>query len=549
VRRALGLTLLLTLALPLPANAQNEREAFLIIADDMSYEAFIRLPDVRSLASSGGLGLMTTPGGDDEPPRAIESLIPSPVGPGLIVLRDESVSVMVDELRTNLEASSASEVLVIFAVASASERMREQGDNVTPVLVATGHPAELFSPGDVKRGLTSDTTRRDGVVANMDVPATIRSFFGSPEPEVGSPIRVQGEAPTELHERYLDYKRVVVPTGVVVLLITLAALAMALVLLFVRGASPPLIRAVAIWGVLGISLQVALLPGSWLPSYEPAVVALAVGGIGVVVAAAALWLGRGSAVKVPAAVAGIGFGFVVLDGLLVWPSGLTPLLGGSALDGVRFYGLGNSYAGGLLAGGVLVAALLPPLAGLTLLLLSALFAGLPFLGADLGGGVTMFAVAGLWYGLRIRRSAGWAFAAAAVGAIAGAVLLVVAHRFLPPEPTHVTRAVEDSGGLAGLVDVFLDRLRLNLEVTVATPAIWPALAGIPVALWVALTQPRPFRSSLDRFDAWRLGAITLAIGGMLGYVLNDTYGMASVTFIYLALALVYPALAERWTSD
>jgi hypothetical protein len=63
-----------------------------------------------------------------------------------------------------------------------------------------------------------------------------------------------------------------------------------------------------------------------------------------------------------------------------------------------------------------------------------------------------------------------------------------------------------------------------------------------------LTRPGPFRAPLERFDEWRLGVIALAIGGMLGYVLNDTYGMASVSFIYLALALVYPALAERWTS-
>jgi hypothetical protein len=136
-----------------------------------------------------------------------------------------------------------------------------------------------------------------------------------------------------------------------------------------------------------------------------------------------------------------------------------------------------------------------------------------------------------------------------VGAVAGAALLVLAHRFLPPEPTHVTRVVDEAEGLAGIVDVFLDRLRLNLKVTAATPAIWPALAGIPVALWVALTRPGPFRPPLERFEAWRLGAITLAIGGMLGYVLNDTYGMASVSFIYLALALVYPALAVRWISD
>jgi hypothetical protein len=536
VKRALGLTLLLTLALPSPANAQPEREVLVYVLDIPAEQALAD-PSLRSIAMRGGMGLMT----ETEPLGEVLSDLRS-TGTSVTPVSDPSE--MQGEL-ARVDAATSRLLVLAFP------RPVEHEGGVTPLFMGRGTPADFLDDGGTPPGLTSETTRRAGVVSNVDLAPTTLQFLGRPisDDVLGSPIRVEGEAPTELYARYLEYRQVVVPTGVIVLLITLAALAAALMLLFVRGASPSLIRAVAIWGVLGVSLQVALLPGSWLPSYEPWVVALAVGGIGILVAVAALWWGRGSAVKVPAAVAGIGLGFVVLDGLLGWPSGLTPLLGGSALDGVRFFGLGNSYAGLLLAGSVLVAALLPPIAGLTLLLLSALFAGLPFLGADLGGGVTMFAVAGLWYGLRVRRSAGWAAGGAAIGALAGTALLVVAHRFLPPEPTHVTRAVEESGGLAGIVEVFVDRLRLNLEVTAATPAIWPALAGIPVALWVALTRLGPFRPPLERFEAWRLGAITLAIGGMLGYVLNDTYGMASVSFIYLALALVYPALAVRWNSD
>jgi hypothetical protein len=534
VRRALGLTLLLTLALPGTANAQVDREALVIVAD-VSFDQALRDPTLQSIGPRSGVGLMT----ETEALRTVIEDLRSI--PGVSVLRASDPEEVARVVAGRSDPPPRSLPFVIIG-------RTESG--VRTVVLGRYDPVEP-SRGPPLRGLTSDTTRRPGLISNVDLVPTLLNLLDRriPEDLPGSRIRTEGDPPTELYERYLEYKEVVVPTGVIVLLITLAALAVALVLLFLRGVSPSLVRAVAIWGVLGVSLQVALLPGSWLPTYEPWVVALAVGGIGVLVAAAALWWGRSSAVKVPAAVAGIGLGFVVLDGLLGWPSGLTPLLGGSAFDGVRFYGLGNSYAGVLLAGSVLVAAILPPIAGLTFLLLSALFAGLPFLGADLGGGVTLFAVAGLWYGLRVRRSAGWAVGAAAAGAVGGAALLVLAHSFLPPEPTHVTRAVEESGGLPGIVDVFLDRLRLNLEVTAATPAIWAALAGIPVALWVALTRPGPFRPPLERFEAWRLGAITLAIGGMLGYVLNDTYGMASVSFIYLALALVYPALAVRWTSD
>jgi hypothetical protein len=539
VRRALGLTLLLTLALPTPANAQEEGEVHVYVLDLSAAQA-VGDGSLRSIAMRGGMGLMTETEPTDDVLADLRAIgVPVTTMPNSSHLNRQLIAFGRPDL-------PQSELLVL-----AFTRPIQQDGSVATLVMGRGTPLQLMRNEGSPPGLTSATTRRPGVVSNIDLEPTILEFLGRPVPDdvPGSVIRIEGEAPAGLYERYLEYRQVAVPAGLVVLLITLAALAVALVLLFLRGASPSLVRAVAIWGVLGVSLQVALLPGSWLPTYEPWVVALAVGGIGVLVAAAALWWGRGSAVKVPAAVAGIGLGFVVLDGLLGWPSGLTPLLGGSALDGVRFYGLGNSYAGVLLAGSVLVAAILPPIAGLTLLLLSALFAGLPFLGADLGGGVTLFAVAGLWYGLRVRRSAGWAVGAAAAGAVGGAALLLLAHSFLPPERTHVTRAVEESGGLAGIVDVFLDRLRLNLEVTAATPAIWAALAGIPVALWVALTRPGPFRPPLERFEAWRLGVISLAIGGMLGYVLNDTYGMASVSFIYLALALVYPALAVRWTSD
>jgi hypothetical protein len=537
VRRALGLTLLLTLALPTQANAQPEREAFVFVLD-MSPRKALGDDILRSIAMRGGIGLMTETQPTDDVLETLRSI-------------DASVVTVPDatHIGRTLTAGAPGAPGPKFMVLALTRPMQGTG-SVVPLFKGEGTAEQLLNNSGTPRGLTSSTTRQEGVVSNVDLAPTVLTFNGLlVSGEVfGSRIRVEGHAPLGLYERHLEYRRVVVPTGVLVLLFTLAALAAALVLLFTGRGSSGIHRAVAIWGVIGVSLQVALLPGSWLPTFEPVVVALTVGGVGLVVAALALWWGRGSPIRVPAAVAGIGFGFVIVDALLGWRSLLTPLLGGSALEGVRFYGLGNPYAGVVLSGAVLVAALLPPAGGVGLLLGAALFAGPPFLGADLGGGVTLLAMAGLWYGLRVRLGAWWAVGGAIAGAVVGAVLLVLVHRFLPSEPTHVTRVVEDADGLAGIVGTFLERLTLNLEVTVATPAIWPALAGIPVALWVAVAGPGPFREPLERFETWRLGAISLALGAMLGYVLNDTYGMASVAFIYLALALVYPSLAERWTN-
>ena len=139
--------------------------------------------------------------------------------------------------------------------------------------------------------------------------------------------------------------------------------------------------------------------------------------------------GPTSAHTAAATVAGAGAALVVVDAALGWRSLLTPLLGGSALEGSRFYGLGNSYAGLLLSGLVLLCALLPPWLGVGVLLVGALFAGAPWTGADLGGGLTLFAAAGIWWALAVRRRLGLVEGVAVVGAVVvGGVVLVLLHR-------------------------------------------------------------------------------------------------------------------------
>jgi hypothetical protein len=389
-------------------------------------------------------------------------------------------------------------------------------------------------------------------VANADVVPTILAFLRQPVPEdaVGSPIRIEDEPPTELHARYLEYREVVLPVGVTALLVAVASLAVSLVLLAGSWSLPGwLLRGVAVVGLASVAGQVALLPASILPSYEAPLVLGTVAVIAAGITGIAVWAGRGDPARAVAVVAGVGLALVVVDGLLGWPSGVTPMLGGSALDGVRFFGLGNSYAGVVLAGAVLVASRLDPWPGVALIGAAALFAGLPFLGADLGGGVTLLAASGLWFGLRVRGRldlGSWLVTAAL--AVLGAILLVLAHRVLPPGATHVSRAVQSADGLVGLLEVFGRRLSLNLETTAATPVVWVALLGLPAWLAVAWLRSRPFRRPLERDPAWRHGALALAMGGMIGYVLNDTYGMASVAFLFLSAAMVYPALVARWTS-
>jgi hypothetical protein len=446
------------------------------------------------------------------------------------------------------ENQGARDLLVLVVAPEPSDAMRDRGEIVTPVVMARGRPDALLRGGSEPGGLTSATTRRAGLVANLDVAPTVLSFTGQPVPSgsPGSPIRPSGEPPTDLLRRYLEYREVAVPVGLIALGIALALLGAGLVVLLGPWSVPAgAVAALAAVGLFAVALQVAMLPGSWLPTYSWPVVAAVVGGTALVLTLVAVAVGRESPVAPAAVVAGGGLTLAVVDAALGWPSLLTPFLGGSALEGGRFYGLGNSYAGMVLAGAVLAAAVLRPWAGVALITAAALFAGLPWLGADLGGGITLFAVAALWWGLRVRpRFGALEVAVVVAAAVAGALLLVLLHR-LAPAPSHVSRAIQEAGGLGGILVTFWDRLTLNVRATLRTPAVWPALIGVPVALAVAWARPGPFRRPLDQAPAWRLGLIALAVGGILGYVLNDTYGMAGVAFIYLALGLVYPALRLR----
>jgi hypothetical protein len=526
--RTAALTALLLAVLPTAAaSAQeaSERPALLFLVDGLTYRGALADPTIGALARAGGIGLMTNADALERP-DALPSLTVSSLA-------------SLDRLREALRDVEG-EALVIVAGTGAEAGV------ATTVVVARGDPPDLLAGGGAPAGLTSDTTRRDGIVSNIDLEPTIRAFLGLPLGDgPGAPIREEGEAPTSLAERYEEWRRSAAPVGVTVLAFALTSLAAALVLLVGpwRGAD----GAVSVWVLFSTAVLVALLPAGLLPDLRVTVVLPVVAVIGAALTAVGLAVARGSDTRPVAVVAAIGLGVVVLDAAFGWPMGLTPFLGGSALEGVRFFGLGNPSAGIVLSGAVLVAAFLRPWAGVGLLVAAALFAGLPFLGADLGGGLTLFAVAALWYSLAVRERFGWRDAVLVAAALlAGVALLAVAHTVLPSPATHVARTVEGAGP-GELVEVFLDRLRLNLESTSAIPAAWLAVVGLPAWLAVAWRRPGRFREPLERDAAWRRAVIALAAGGMLGYVLNDTYGMAAVTFVFLSAAMVIPAL--RWTSD
>jgi hypothetical protein len=227
-------------------------------------------------------------------------------------------------------------------------------------------------------------------------------------------------------------------------------------------------------------------------------------------------------VPAPAFLGGVLVGLVALD-LVLGGDGLAqPLLGGSAWDGERFYGLGNGYFAFALAGAMLVIgfAPLPAVAAAVLLAGLGVVDGLPPLGADVGGALTSMLTAGAALVVlvpgrpRLRRAvllAGLAVAAAVAVALGAG---------LGGPVTHAGRFAERLlQGPADAAAFVVDQLARNLRLLANSPFAWVGPLQVAAAGLIAVRAPAPF----EGLSSWVRRVLGLgAFGSLLLILLNDT---------------------------
>jgi hypothetical protein len=447
-------------------------------------------------------------------------------------------------------------VLLVVLSPAPSPAMDRVRDELTPVVLAEGPPRALVAGNGPEHTLTSDTTRRTGLVSNEDVAPTVLRFLGIPVPHEmdGSPIRVVREAgpPAAMHREHLQNRRIDTPVGLLALAWVVTAGVLPIVLLARRRKVPPRVaRWAAVLPLSVLPIGTALLAAGRLGSqtYANAVPFVLVMTLGVTLLGLEF---RDRGVLVPAAVIGaVVLAYFAVDAIQRWPDTPFTLLGGTALDGARFYGLPNNMIGILLGAALSVAALMSPKGGFALLVAAGLFAGFPDLGADLGGAVTLFVAAGLWWGFRTRgRFRVKDLAVTAATAVAGLAVVLAAQVVLAGTPTHGTRFVEAAPhrGIGGVAHVFVDRWGTGVRLILHSPLSWIVVVGLPVALVVALRPPAVVREAFDRHPPWRAVVLTALVAGIVAYVVNDT-GVAAAGFCFgfgVAAMLSLPMLEGPW---
>jgi hypothetical protein len=494
-----------------------------------------RLPPTRVLASPGleAAGLFAL--GPSGPAPA-----PGTLGPGdrPIVLRPGRLLVLavpdeaaLADLTGRLQWAEGAGPVMVVGLRAAPGRA-----NTAPLLV-------LRQPG--ASGLvTSSSTRRLGLVALEDVRPTLG--VGPSEGDDGTVIRLAADPDPAAAATRVDRRvaaLVAARTWAIPLLCLAAVLALFALVATWRGRGSPG-RAASAARVL-LALTLALPSGYLLASMAepvaaqvwrgfdpgalrdpgavvPWAVAWVTSGIAVAAALAAVALRPRARVPAPALLGVVLIGLVVGD-LVLGGHGLSqPLVGGSAWDGERFYGLGNGYFAFALASVMLVAGFAPLSAVATAALLAGLGVadGLPRLGADVGGALTsMLTAAAALVVLapgrpRVRRVvllAGLAVAAAVAVALGAGLGGPVSHA------GHFAERLRH--GPADAAGVVVDQLARNLRLLANSPFAWAGPLQVLLAGLIALRPPGQLRQLPD----WIRRVLGLgALGSLLLILLNDT---------------------------
>lgn len=425
----------------------------------------------------------------------------------------------------------------------------------------------LRAPGVDGGLLQSATTRRDGYVQLADVAPTILTLLGEEPPDAmeGRAFQLGGRGDGDRARALVEaaeaatFRDATVPLAVTGITVGLALLAAAV---WQRRRLWPrlrrLLRPLA-YGALGI------VPATFVVGQIGAVRANLPAQIVVVVALAALVAVAAEAVERRRAGAGalVAVGVIVAviaaDILAGAPLQLNTTFGYSVAVAGRFTGLGNLAFALFGSATIVLAALVVDRLGdrglrlaFALMAVVLLVEGLPMLGADVGGVLSMVPAFGVTALVLARRRVGWREALALAGAtvvVLFAFALVDAAR--PAEvQTHLARFAEHV--LDGRWNTFTKSLGRRWQASLggAELAGWITIGSALVLAWAYAALVAAGRVGPE---AWRplrhrptaAAASGLAVLGVVGLVANDSSVAVPLTMLIVAApALMLQVLAD-----
>jgi len=444
----------------------------------------------------------------------------------------------------------------LFLVVSpgAPVEARKQGNFLTP-LIAAGRG---FSRGM----LSSDSTRRRGLVDNTDLLPTVLSFFGldAPNSVIGSPMAVKGVGSIPYLEKMSAQLEVTrrarwpIVTGYFVLAFVLVILTAFYYLAERKKIKWPQdpgrlgrfiapFAAVLLLGPLSFLLVSAFSYSGYLfPAFFCLIFCVVVG--------LASWrlLARQKRLD-PVVFICLLTGAVQLIDLV---SGgrliMLPLLGISSLEGMRFFGIPNTYAGILISVALFGAAGFIEGDGetgkgarwsaLSALFVVALVIGLGLFGANIGGFITAAATFLLFWLALSARSFDWkrVLAVPVVTALGTALVVFMDTLFFH---SHAGKAA--TGGISRFLPMLGRKVAIQLGQVrfLLVPSIVLIVLVVAAAIWVR--RPHSIWSGeWERERPLMAALFSLLIGAVVALLFNDTgFAMLGAMAVIVVIAICY----------
>ncbi|WP_051275158.1 hypothetical protein [Cellulomonas sp. URHD0024] len=429
--------------------------------------------------------------------------------------------------------------------------------------------------------LSSGSTRRPGIVTLADLGATLAQAGGAETSDLdGSPLVVDSErrlgtGRTVENRRYLAEMTAISPQLMPVVVLTAAGAALiALATVAIarrrrRTVAPATRRAVLAVLLLGactpVGTHLAAL-SRWWGSPAPLFAATGWYAMAATLAALTCWYvsrampaGRW---RVAAAVAGVTWLVLTLDGVSGTVLQRGSILGSAAVEGARYYGFGNTTFGVYAASALLLAAALASwlsaagrrtaAIGVVVAIgaVSVVVDGWPTFGADFGGVLALipaFAVlaVGVAGAVVTFRRAVWI----AVAAVAAVVVVSVVDWARPGRSSHlglfVQRVIDGDAG--SVVSSKLSGVWATVDQPLGAAAAVVCLAVCAALVGPDRWRPRVLRRAYVSWPLLRPALFAVAVAALVGSLVNDSGVVVAIVVLGLAgVCLLVSGLADVW---
>jgi hypothetical protein len=416
-------------------------------------------------------------------------------------------------------------------------------------------PVIMVGKGIQRGVLTSPSTRQRGLVTLADIAPTVLEYFNIPKDKrmVGQAMTVlPSENPVAelqgLDEWIAGRNQAVAPVAVLMAAWQVLATALALVLMRQRmGKAEKDFSPYGRFALLGaVAIPLAALLVSPFATWGVAFIIASAVALTCAVSLAAMR--SSSATAALQRVAALAVLTLVVDALLGARLTAVSILGNSFATGTRFYGVGNEYAGYLIATALIAAGLTRifeeskswlPWVGLLAL---TFILGCARWGANFGGASTAAAACAMAMVKARSLQVRWQQMLMIIMMSAVLVALVLGLEFLnlPESQSHIGRSLTqvERGDLTALAHIAQRKLQMNWNIIRFTPLNFGMLLVIPVLAATLHCRRGALKTALARhraFDACVVGGV---VGCVVALVMNDS-GMVMVG---LMLGTLVPAL-------